>query len=176
MAFYESSDSETVNGAEKVFQSAVAKMQIKVEKDIQIMLNIERPDEFVLPMTNRANVSLYFRTLSKLTLFKERSFAILKLLDKRFSSLSGDLLNETARAMQNHLCAYLLALEDSAMVLDTARRARKDVMERRRADLEELHRRDFLATFDFDEYNDRNEENNDEVDHLSQSMSQLSSQ
>ena len=78
--------------------------------------------------------------------------------------------------MQNHLCAHLLALDDSAPILERARRARKDVLKRRREQLEELHERDFAATFDFDEYNDRNEENDDEVTQLSQSMSQLSSQ
>ena len=59
-AFFESADSETINGAEKLFKSAVKRMQVKVEKDIEVMLNIDRPDNFVLPMTNRSNVSILF--------------------------------------------------------------------------------------------------------------------
>ena len=86
--------------------------------------------------------------------------------------------------MQNHLCAHLLALDDSTTVLDTARRGRKERMVQRRLEIEALHERDFMESFNFVAHNDRPVKNNevdqndenDEVAHLSQSMSQLSSQ
>lgn len=60
---YESADPATINDAEKLFKSALAKMQVKVEKDIKVMLEIQRPDNFVLPMTNRSNVSFHFLSI-----------------------------------------------------------------------------------------------------------------
>ena len=106
---------------------------------------------------------------------QERSFAVLKLLDRRYSSLSSDLLNESARAMQNNLCPYLLSLDNSDDVLREARSSRSIEMERRRQQFEEFHRRDFEQTFNFDEWADAEETNDkdddEEVAILSQALS-----
>ena len=111
---------------------------------------------------------------------QERSFAVLKLLDRRFSSLSPDFLNETARAMQNSLGSYLLSLSCTDEVIESARSGRRAEMDRRRQQFEELHRRDFETTFNFDEYMDErpaNEEATDDADDAINELSQaLSSQ
>ena len=103
---------------------------------------------------------------------------MLKLVDRRFVSMGDENLIQTARAMQNNLCPYLLSLEDSSELLNTARSSRRSELERRKAQMEEFHRRDFLATFNFDQLDDAEttQADNDDVEDLSQAMSQLSSQ
>ena len=51
-----SADHLTRSEANKLFKQAVEKMNVKVEKDLEIMTNIDRPDSFILPMTNRSTV------------------------------------------------------------------------------------------------------------------------
>ena len=99
---------------------------------------------------------------------------MLKLLDRRFSSLSGDLLNETARAMQNSLGSYLLSLDCSDEVIESARSRRNAEMDRRRQQFEDFHRRDFEETFNIDEYieaEERVDEVEEAIDQLSQALS-----
>lgn len=92
-------------------------------------------------------------------------------------SMSDETLIQTARAMQNNLCPYLLANDDSPELLNAARSSRRSELERRKLQMEEFHRRDFLETFNFDRLDELESiEMDDEVDNLSQVMSQLSSQ
>ena len=102
---------------------------------------------------------------------------MLKLLDRRFSGLSDDLLHETARAMQNGLCSYLLSLSNSNEVLETARGNRNIELERRRKQFEEIYERDFTETFNFDQWADsedagiNDQSDDEEVAILSQALS-----
>ena len=51
-----SADAATRSEANKLFKKAATNMFVKVEKDLKIMTEIDRPDDFILPMTNRATV------------------------------------------------------------------------------------------------------------------------
>ena len=41
-----------------MFKDAVSNMIVKLTKDFDVMRNIDKPDDYVLPMTNRSNVGL----------------------------------------------------------------------------------------------------------------------
>ena len=79
--------------------------------------------------------------------------------------------------MQNNLCPYLLSLDNSEDVLQEARDYRSTEMARRRKQFEELHQRDYEMTFNFDEWADAKEtqekdrENDEEIELLSQALS-----
>ena len=55
---YNEADSEVQFKVNETFKKAAASMKVKVVKDLEIMSEIEKPDDFVLPMTNRSNVSI----------------------------------------------------------------------------------------------------------------------
>ena len=55
---YAEADELTQKKVEQTFKSAVAAMKVKVTKDLAIMSEIDHPDDYILPMTNRSNVSL----------------------------------------------------------------------------------------------------------------------
>ena len=42
-----------------MFKDAVSNMIVKLTKDFDVMTNIDKPDDYVLPMTNRSNVGLF---------------------------------------------------------------------------------------------------------------------
>ena len=58
-AMYDDSDESTQKNVDQTFKSAVAAMKVKVTKDLAIMSEIDHPDNFILPMTNRSNVSQF---------------------------------------------------------------------------------------------------------------------
>ena len=50
-------DDDDLADVDIMFRDATANMIRKLTKDFDIMLNVEKPDDYVLPMTNRSNVS-----------------------------------------------------------------------------------------------------------------------
>ena len=56
---YSEVESEVQTKVNETFKKAAASMKVKVVKDLGIMSEIEKPDNFILPMTNRSNVSIF---------------------------------------------------------------------------------------------------------------------
>ena len=92
------------------------------------------------------------------------------------SSMSPEFRNQTARAMVNHLCPWLLSRDDTAEVTEEARSHRQEEQERLIARAEELYRREFEETFDVDYFEDEvddidsQDEEDDDVEILSQGL------
>ena len=84
--------------------------------------------------------------------------------------------NETARAMVNHLCPWLLSHDETGRVTEDARSMRAAGMARRIERAEEMYCRQFEDTFDIDFFEDQTEdleddsEDEDEVNALSQEL------
>ena len=75
-----------------------------------------------------------------------------------------DSRNETARAMVNHLCPWLLSHDETGQVAEEARSERAAGIERRIQRAEELHRLHFEETFDLDFFEDETDDIEDESD------------
>ena len=56
---YSEVESEVQTKVNETFKKAAASMKVNVVKDLRIMGEIEKPDNFILPMTNRSNVSIF---------------------------------------------------------------------------------------------------------------------
>ena len=64
--------------------------------------------------------------------------------------MTSDSRNETARAMVNHLCPWLLSHDETGQVAEDARSMRPAEIERRIQRAEELYHLHFQETFDMD--------------------------
>ena len=101
------------------------------------------------------------------------------MLDGRYTALKPDLLAETTIAKQNHLSAWLLSHTSMNEVLTEARAGRRDEFIRRRHQAEQHNRRFFEDNFDqeiFERFIGATTDEDEQVNRLSQAMSQLSQQ
>ena len=92
------------------------------------------------------------------------------------SSLSPEFRNQTARAMMNHLCPWLLSRDNTGEVTEEARSKRQEENARLVQRAEDLYRRQFEETFDVDYFEDEvedidtMEDDEDEIQVLSQGL------
>ena len=50
-------DQDDLEDIDIMYREATANMIVKLTKDFEVMVNVNKPDDYVLPMTNRSNVS-----------------------------------------------------------------------------------------------------------------------
>ena len=92
------------------------------------------------------------------------------------SSMTPEFRNQTARAMMNHLCPWLLSRDNTAEVTERARSRRNEEQERLIARAEALYQREFEEAFDVDYFEDEvddidsEDEEEDEINLLSQEL------
>lgn len=50
-------DQDDLDDVDIMYREATSNMITKLTKDFEVMANVNKPDDYVLPMTNRSNVS-----------------------------------------------------------------------------------------------------------------------
>ena len=94
--------------------------------------------------------------------------------------MTPDSRNETAKAMVNNLCPWLLSHDETGQVVEDARSMRSAGIESRIRRVEELYRRHFEETFDMDFFEDgddiEDESDEDEAEDVNILSQELGSQ
>ena len=90
--------------------------------------------------------------------------------------MTPEFRNQTARAMMNHLCPWLLSRDNTGEVTEQARSQRHEEQERLIARAEALYQQEFEEAFDVDYFEDEvddidsEDEEEDEINLLSQEL------
>ena len=122
-----------VNG---YLKRAVARLRIKVVKDFNLMneaIACGLSEDDIIPFHNRAS---------------ERSFAVMKAINKRLGTLTKENCFALAIARQNRLGCFLSTLSDIGELTAEARSKRNDLLEKRRDRYNQLARERLAAEFD----------------------------
>ena len=124
------------NEVDDFLTRAVARLRIKVVKDFKLMseaIDCGLSDDCIIPFHNRAS---------------ERSFAVMKAINKRLGTMTKENCFTLAIARQNRLSCYLSTLSDIGELTTEARSKRNDLLEKRRERYNQLARERLASEFD----------------------------
>ena len=116
---------------------AVKRLRLKIDKDFKMIneaLETGLADDLVVPFHNRAS---------------ERSFSIMKAINKKIPTMTDDNSYNVSIARQNHLGSFLSSMSDVKGKTNEARSKRKELMMNRRARHNRLAKDKLAAEFNF---------------------------
>ena len=131
------------NNIDAYITRAVTRLRVKIEKDFKMIeeaLATGLEDDLIVPFHNRAS---------------ERSFAVMKAIQKKIPTMDDNNRYMVSIARQNHLSVFMSTLSDTSSLITEARSKRKELLENRRARHDRLARDKLAAEFDFVDLDDK---------------------